>query len=177
MITWEKAHRTNSKRILTGTTWLDLKESFGLGDPKGLRILNVGVGFGYVEQSLYELGADIESLDVCQAALDKGADVGYISPLDLLHRHYDWVLVNYVAMHLSDDDFKRDVQHWWRSCRGTMWIQWFKELPNNKQTASSIIAIGRTPEYAAGLMPADTQCGPIVRLRKTVETYVLRCTR
>jgi len=101
---------------------IQAKDTFNLSYPRlrffaqrcfpGTRVLNIGVGSGYLDKMLADKGVDVYSLDPCGEAvaqlkvglkMSERAKQGYSQDIPFDTGHFDKVIMTEVLEHLGDD--------------------------------------------------------------------------
>ena len=118
---WEQAHVEKKSLWLTGSRPREviqrLEVAKEVASPEA-RILDVGVGLGYMAQYLFKKGKASWALDISQSALDRARpfveDV-FISPDSLPDGKFSLVMHHLVAQHMNDGDLSHQIRQLIRS--------------------------------------------------------------
>jgi SAM-dependent methyltransferase len=96
--------------------------------PHHCKILNIGIGSGYLEKRLKHLGQDVCTLDPDEETVrkffEKGykAYCGYIEKLPFNDSHFDFVVASEVLEHLNRDQFNKGLQEIGRVLTKSGWF-------------------------------------------------------
>lgn len=107
---WETKHKVKDKAALSGCFYEETIDFMCLNAyvSKGKRVLEVGVGLGYVTKGLFEVEALVSALDISDTSLERIKD--YCEALYTLDELYslptdcfDVIICNNVVQHISTD--------------------------------------------------------------------------
>ncbi len=119
---WDEAHKTNNTRWLTGTSLDCYLAKFRLPPPKGKKVLEVGVGLGYVVKDLAKI-CEAHVLDTSEIALNKVKKIATtynISTIETLPKDYfDLVFSHLVVQHLDGEKLDFHLKHCIKSLNST----------------------------------------------------------
>lgn len=102
---WDDVHMRGDMELLAGSLPADVFVTHGV-TPRGLRVLDLGVGTGEMSTALCDLGNDVVSCDIAPLAL-KRVDArakAIVTDGLLAERPFDMCLCHLVAQHLDDDE-------------------------------------------------------------------------
>lgn len=111
---WDRAHRTEARLWLTGSTgaqiWdrLDVRRRIR----PGATVLNIGVGLGHCTRDLKAAGCIVHVLDISPVALDRVRDIAVVHRAGdaLPRRTFDLALSHLVAQHMTDADLIAQIK-------------------------------------------------------------------
>lgn len=121
---WDNNHRTKNIENLSGCAYdetinfLKLKDSIIPGN----RVLEIGVGLGYVTKGLCENGLIVSGLDISKIALEVVNDycekVFTVDKLEEMPSDYfDFIICHNVVQHITTDVLIKELSHCIRSLR------------------------------------------------------------
>jgi len=120
---WEQQHQDRNQALLSGCGMQETIEFLKLDDiiQPGMRVLEVGIGQGYVTRGLAAHHL-ISAVDISELALDSVRDICENIWLDteienLPSDYFDIIICHNVAQHVPTSDLERLLQHLIRSLR------------------------------------------------------------
>ncbi len=121
---WNQRHSEDHLGSLSGCGYEETIEFLRVESliKPGLRVLEIGVGLGYVTQGFKSAGALVSALDISPVALDRVNDlceqVFLIDQLDQLPDNYfDLVICHNVVQHVPTEALTKEFEHVLRSLR------------------------------------------------------------
>lgn len=107
---WAQMHSISSVRYLSGSSGRCTWDECGVTPfiKKGKNILNIGVGLGYCTRDLYDTGANVYVLDICEEAInrvEKFIIKGYLEKdiESIPDNFFDLAISHLVTQHMSDE--------------------------------------------------------------------------
>jgi len=171
---WENCHKNKKIGSLSGVEYKTTVDVFKLNPliEPGIRVLEVGVGLGYVVRGFHDAGAVVSCVDISEGALERVApyceDVFTIEDLGKLPSDYfDIIVCGNVVQHIATELLIIELEHIVRSLKkgGVFAVEF---VSNNKtedtgiNPSDDVIKRGgccRTPEYLEKLINnAGGQC-------------------
>jgi 2-polyprenyl-3-methyl-5-hydroxy-6-metoxy-1,4-benzoquinol methylase len=127
--TWEDAHNRNDVGFLSGCQYQETLDYLHVNLEEGDKVLEIGVGMGYVTKELHDRGFEVSGFDIAQVALDRVKD--YCKPYNfndigyLPKNYFDIILCNNVVQHVPTPLLKFELREFIRSLKkgGTMSIK------------------------------------------------------
>jgi len=121
---WNDCHRKETIAALSGVSYdetVDFLKVRNLIKP-GIRVLEVGVGLGYVTKGLYDKEILVSCLDISEVAVERVKDycenIYMIEDLEKLPSDYfDIILCNNVVQHVSTELLVGELKHLIRSLK------------------------------------------------------------
>ena len=165
---WEDCHKEGRVSSLSGSSCDVLLKSLALStlQPPGNRILEVGVGLGYVTEGLYLQGVSVSALDISQEALEhvaKFCEAVYTTDdlKDLPSAYFDTVICANVVQHIPTPLLKEELAACIRALKpvdGLMALQFVSSrLAEDTGMTPSLYTVAngmcfRTPSYMQELI-------------------------
>lgn len=121
--TWDIAHRFQDKGFLSGCEYQETLDFLHLNDilKKGDKVLEIGVGMGYVTKGFKENGFDISGFDIVQIALDNVKEYcttyNFTQIESLPSDYFDVILCNNVAQHVPTELLKYELRYFIKSLK------------------------------------------------------------
>ena len=121
---WEQQHLRNYKPTLSGCTYGDTIRFLQLSPyiTQDARVLEVGVGLGYVTQELKMVTAGVWALDITEEALRKVSPYtrrGYLleNIVELPTDFFDVIICHNLIQHVKTDVLREELSHLIRSLK------------------------------------------------------------
>lgn len=165
---WEQQHQDRNRASLSGCGMQETLEFLKLDDviQPGMRVLEVGVGLGYVTRDLAERH-EVSAVDISKRALDSVRDTCENVWLDteienLPSDYFDIIICHNVAQHVPTPDLERLLQHIIRSLRS--------------QGVFALEYVRKTGVEDTGIEPAAAmiQAGWLCRSDQTIKNLITR---
>lgn len=123
---WEGAHNTKNKSTLSGCQFLETIEFLKIDEllKPQMRVLEIGVGLGYVTKGFYDNGYIISGLDVSETALNNVKNFCEKTYLlneleELPSNYFDIIICHNVIQHVPTDIVKNEFKHILRALKET----------------------------------------------------------
>jgi len=169
---WNDVHRQKHVGALSGCSYLDIINFLKLDKflKKDNRVLEIGIGLGYVTEGLKENGMIISALDISQEALDRVKDLcenTYLTTdIDLLpSNYYNVIICHNVVQHIPTYILKPELEQIIRSLKskGILALEFISSnlsedtgsdefLENNPRFDENIGCYCRSPKYLRDLI-------------------------
>ena len=120
---WDTAHRSNDEGFLSGCKFHETLDYVHLTDilKGGDKVLEIGVGMGYVTREFKDKGYDISGFDIVQVALDRVKDYcttySFDQINDLPSDYFDVIICNNVVQHVPTPLLKYELYYFIRSLK------------------------------------------------------------
>lgn len=104
---WDKNHRQNNIRFLTGSSGVQVWKYLNVNPKPGMVMLNIGLGVGREGWEANARGVNVFGLDISQVAIDRSKPrlvEGFTSSKDLPSGIFDLAVSNLVAQHMTSID-------------------------------------------------------------------------
>ena len=120
---------------------------------KGSRVLNIGVGKGYLESILVQKGVDVSCLDPSSSAIEKirerlrlgeKAQVGYSQSMPFSDAVFDYVIMSEVLEHLDDTVIEQTLEEVKRTLKISG--KFFGTVPADENLQKSIVVCPKCGE-------------------------------
>lgn len=159
---WKFKHEINDVPALSGCFFDETIDFLNLNAyiVPGTKVLEVGVGLGYVTKGLFEFGAKVSALDITDVALERVRDycenVYHVKNIsDLPSNYFDVIICNNVVQHVPTEDLVKELDELMRCLKinGVFAVEFVSndeiEDMGINPTISEIQNGGlcRTPEY------------------------------
>lgn len=152
---WEKKHRENNQRWLTGSKAGRYSHFFGL-DFTGARILEIGCGTLEATKQLAGLAEDLWVVDVSDLAVERANKIGGCKAIGLEDiveylpcGYFDIIVAYLVAQHLQDEDFSYQISYALNALNkdGDYAIQYLTLGQEDKRHQINVGTVSRSPSY------------------------------
>lgn len=121
---WENCHKREIEEFLSGSKYDEIISFLKVDQliEKDSKVLEVGVGFGYVVQGLHDFGAIVSALDVSYEVLSKVEDIcEYVYSVEDVYKlpsnYFDCIMCVNVVQHVPTDLLKEELKHCIRSLK------------------------------------------------------------
>ena len=131
---WQDFHERQEQGPLTGSKLSSYCRHLGIDRKvfrRGLRVLEIGVGFGHATREMVAAGCIVSVLDICERALVSVRDVAAACYLnerieELPDGAFDLAVSLLVTQHMSEHDLAWQFPHVYRSLapNGRFVVQW-----------------------------------------------------
>jgi 2-polyprenyl-3-methyl-5-hydroxy-6-metoxy-1,4-benzoquinol methylase len=118
---WDKAQVDEDKGFLSGSEYQETLDYLLLTLKKGDKVLEIGVGMGFVTKELSKRGFDVSGFDISEIALKrvKGycTAYGFNDLYRLPINYFDVILCNHVVHHIPTELLKYELWYFIRSLK------------------------------------------------------------
>lgn len=146
---WERAHAKKKSLWLTGSRPKEVINRLKVAkevENQEARILDVGVGLGFMAQYLFKKGRNSWALDISPSALERVKPFvkeAFISPDALPDGTFSLVMHHLVAQHMNDNDLSHQIRQLIRSLSkdGLVAMQFASLLNSMDGTSEQSVAL------------------------------------
>jgi SAM-dependent methyltransferase len=163
---WERAHEKKKSLWLTGSPPIEVIHRLDVAkevENQKARILDVGVGLGFMAQYLFKKGRSSWALDISSSALERVKPFvkeTFLSPDALPDSTFSLVMHHLVAQHMNDKDLTHQIRQLIRSLSkdGLVAMQFASLLNGMDGTSEQSVAL----QAGGGAVRSPTQMEKLV---------------
>ncbi len=164
---WETCHRNDSVPHLSGVQYDKTMDFLRLHDyiQPGIKVLEIGVGLGYVTQALYENGITTSAIDISDAAIARVSEYcentyTIENIRQLPSDYFDVILCINVVQHIPTDLLRTELRHFIRALKktGTFALQFVSNTKTEDLGANATMAdiksgtLCRSPSFMSAMI-------------------------
>ena len=151
---WQNSHNANDKFALSGCEYDETINFLQLGEfiKKNISVLEIGIGFGYITKTLYDMGVNISALDISKIALNRVKhfceNVYTLDDMSNLPTdHFDVIICRNVIQHIPNEILVDELENIMRSLKnGGVFAVQFVSTKNSNDITGGIGCFFRTPK-------------------------------
>jgi 2-polyprenyl-3-methyl-5-hydroxy-6-metoxy-1,4-benzoquinol methylase len=187
---WDGKHLTNSKESLSGCQFEETINSLHLTISSGDKVLEVGVGLGYVTKAISEI-TEVSALDVSEVALNRVKDFAKTYSAECLDElpsnYFDTIICANCIQHIPTYFLKEEMYHLIRSLKpsGILAVEFISsdlaedtgiEIAQKYGWDTGEGCYCRTPEFLENLInQAGGKCELIYDYRANISHHITGC--